>query len=72
MFEKIIGFLDVEGYGRIDFVKHNDKDEAGEYSWRANNLVGEVTNRSARFQNPDGPLNDIEAIIAANGNPFKP
>ena len=76
MCERIIGFMDVESYGRIDFIRHGEKetddtDASVEFSWRASNMVGEVTNRSGRFENPQDPINDISAIVAANGNPFK-
>jgi len=76
MSEKIIGFMDVQGYGRIDFIRHGEKeiadtDDSVEFSWRANNTVGEITNRSARFKNPEDPINNISTIIAADGNPFR-
>ncbi len=77
MCEKVKTFLIVEGYGRIDFIRHGEKetddtDDSVDFSWRASNMVGEVTNRSARFPNEEDPINDVTAIIAANGNPFKP
>jgi len=77
MCERRIGFMDVEGYGLISFIRHGEKetddtDDSVQFSWRASNMAGEVTNRSARFENPEDPINDISEIITANGNPFKP
>ncbi len=68
MSEKIKGHIDVEGIGKIHFIEHED----GQYSWRASNMAGEVTNRSGMFANPEDPINNVTQIIADDGNPFKP
>lgn len=76
MSERAIGFMDIEGIGKIIFIRHGEKetadtDDSVEFSWRASNIAGEVVNRSERFKNPEDPINDISTIISANGNPFK-
>lgn len=68
--------MDIEGIGLINFIRHGEKetadtDDSVEFSWRASTFAGEVVNRSERFKNPEDPINDITAIIAADGNPFK-
>jgi len=73
--ERRIGFIDIEGIGLINFIRHGEKetadtDDSVEFSWRASTFAGEVLNRSKRFKNPEDPINDITEIFAADGNPF--